>query len=173
MSRFHNRQGSSHHSDGGKAKTVTGLMYNGSALKRGPLDDVKVVYFGPSERLMVEDADVASTATEMACLGEAYACKATSDRDKISKKIDDIGVRVEYVGSITSDYVKQGLSPWPDKEEKEEGYPRWPLHLKARRPSHVSSLLLRRRPCTRVSWRRGPAPRSSACWRRPPRSGTG
>ena len=92
---------------GDKAKALTGLMYARNALRRGWLDDVKVVYFGPSERLMVEDADVASAAIEVAGLGEAYACKAISDREKI----DSMGVRVEYVGSIISDYVKQGYVP--------------------------------------------------------------
>jgi len=96
---------------GDRDKALTGLMYARNALRRGWLDDVKVVYFGPSERLMVKDADVASAAMEAASLGEAYACKAISDRDEISEKIDELGVRVEYVGSILSDYVKQGYVP--------------------------------------------------------------
>ena len=96
---------------GDKDKALTGLMYAKNALKRGWLEDVKVVYFGPSENLMVEDADVASAAIEVASLGETYACKAISDREEISEKIDDMGVRVEYVGSIISDYIKQGYVP--------------------------------------------------------------
>jgi len=96
---------------GDKDKALTGLMYAKNALKRGWLEDVKVVYFGPSENLMVENADVASAAIEVASLGETYACKAISDREKISEKIDDMGVRVEYVGSIISDYIKQGYVP--------------------------------------------------------------
>ena len=96
---------------GDRDKALTGLMYARNALRRGWLDDVKVVYFGPSERLMVEDADVASAAIEVASLGEAYACKAISDRDEISEKIDELGVRVEYVGTIISDYIRQGYVP--------------------------------------------------------------
>ena len=96
---------------GDKDKALTGLMYAKNALKRGWLEDVKVVYFGPSENLMVKDADVASAAIEVASLGETYACKAISDREEISEKIDDMGVRVEYVGSIISDYIKQGYVP--------------------------------------------------------------
>jgi hypothetical protein len=96
---------------GDKAKALTGLMYAKNALKRGWLRDVKVVYFGPSERLMVEDADVASAAIEVARLGEAFACKAISDRENISENIDEMGVKVEYVGTIISDYIKQGYVP--------------------------------------------------------------
>jgi hypothetical protein len=96
---------------GDKSKALTGLMYARNALRRGWLRDVKVVYFGPSERLMAEDADVASAAIEVASLGEAYACKAVSDRENISEKIDEMGVKVEYVGAIISDYIKQGYVP--------------------------------------------------------------
>jgi len=96
---------------GDKAKALTGLMYAKNALKRGWLGDVKVVYFGPSEQLMVEDADVASAAIEVASLGEAFACKAISDRENISEKIDEMGVKVKYVGTIISGYIKQGYVP--------------------------------------------------------------
>ena len=96
---------------GDKAKALTGLMYARNALKRGWLGDVKVIYFGPSERLMVEDSEVASAAIEVAGLGESLACKAVSDRDGISAKVEEMGVRVEYVGSVISDYVKQGYAP--------------------------------------------------------------
>lgn len=96
---------------GDKSKALTGLMYAKNASKRGWLDDVKVVYFGPSEQLMVEDADVASAAIEVASLGEAYVCKAISDCENISERIDEMGIRVEYVGTIISNYIKHGCVP--------------------------------------------------------------
>ncbi|HUV34072.1 MAG TPA: hypothetical protein VMW22_04020 [Candidatus Desulfaltia sp.] len=96
---------------GDKGKALTGLMYAKNALKRGWMEDVKVVYFGPSEQLMVTDPDVASAAIEVAGLGDSIACKAISDREGISDKVDGMGVRVEYVGSIISDLIKQGYAP--------------------------------------------------------------
>ena len=54
---------------------------------------------------------VASAAIEVSSLGETFACKAISDRENISEKIDKMGVKVEYVGTIISDYVKQGYVP--------------------------------------------------------------
>ena len=50
---------------GDKAKALTGLMYTKNAVKRGWLGDVKVVYFGPSERLMCSDPEVADAAIEV------------------------------------------------------------------------------------------------------------
>lgn len=69
------------------------------------------MYFGPSEQLMVTDPDVASVTIEVAGLGESIACKAISDWEGISDKVGHMGVRVEYVGSIISDLIKQGYTP--------------------------------------------------------------
>ncbi|MCW4050553.1 MAG: hypothetical protein NWE89_12545 [Candidatus Bathyarchaeota archaeon] len=96
---------------GDKAKALTGLMYAKNAIVREWMEDVKVVYFGPSEQLMYSDADVANAAIEIAGMSETFACKAISDREGISEKIDEMGVKVEYVGTIISDYIKQGYVP--------------------------------------------------------------
>jgi hypothetical protein len=96
---------------GDKQKALTGLMYTKNAFKREWLPDIKVVYFGPSEKLMVEDSQVRDEAIEVANMGECYACKAISDREAISDKVDEMGIRVEYVGSIISDLIKQGYVP--------------------------------------------------------------
>ena len=96
---------------GDKAKVLTGLMYARNAIKRGWMDEVKVVYFGPSEQLMEQDTKVAEAAMEIAGMSESFACKAISDRGGISEKIDEMGVKVDYVGSIISDFIKQGYVP--------------------------------------------------------------
>ena len=96
---------------GDKAKALTGLIYAKNAILRKWMDDVKVVYFGPSEQLMYSDPDVANAAIEIADMSESFACKAISDREGISEKIDGMGVKVEYVGTIISDYIKDGYTP--------------------------------------------------------------
>lgn len=98
-------------STGDKEKALTGLMYTRNVIKREWLPDIKVVYFGPSEKLMTTDPDVADAAIEVASLGECYACKAISDREEVSSKIDDMGIKVEYVGSIISEFIKKGYTP--------------------------------------------------------------
>jgi hypothetical protein len=94
-----------------KEKVMTGLMYAKNAISRKWIDDVKVVYFGPVERLMTEDPEVANAALEVATLGESFACKAISDKQTISDKIAVMGIKVEYVGSIISNYIKDGYVP--------------------------------------------------------------
>ncbi|MGD2141968.1 MAG: hypothetical protein PVH79_00640 [Candidatus Bathyarchaeota archaeon] len=96
---------------GDKEKAQTALMYAGNAIKRGWLDDVKVVFFGPSETLLTKDDTLMDQAREIAEKGGSFACKYISDRDGISSKIEKLGVRVEYVGSIISDFIKEGYIP--------------------------------------------------------------
>ena len=96
---------------GEKEKALTALMYAKNALKRKWLEDVKIFFFGPSEKLITSDPEVADAVLEVVSMGESYACKAISDTQEISGKIHDLGVRVEYVGSIISDYIKEGYAP--------------------------------------------------------------
>jgi hypothetical protein len=96
---------------GEKEKLLTALMYARNALKRKWLEDVKVFFFGPSEKLITSDPEVADAVLEIVSLGDSYACKAISDNQEISDKISDLGVRVEYVGSIISSYIKEGYVP--------------------------------------------------------------
>ncbi len=94
-----------------KEKAQTALMYANNAIKRGWLDDVKVVYFGPSEKLVVEDPIISDQARVIAEAGGSIACKYISDRDGVSEKFEELGVQVEYVGSIISDLIKDGYTP--------------------------------------------------------------
>ncbi len=75
------------------------------------LKDVRVIFFGPSENLLVGDTDVTASAAELAKIGKPLACKFLSDRDEISEKIESLGISVEYVGSMISDLVKEGYTP--------------------------------------------------------------
>ena len=96
---------------GDREKAQTALMYANNAIKRGWLDDVKVVYFGPSEKMIVEDPILSDQAQEIAEAGGSIACKYISDRDGVSEKIEKLGVQVEYVGNIVSDLIKDGYIP--------------------------------------------------------------
>jgi hypothetical protein len=96
---------------GEKEKALTGLMYAKNTIKYGWLDGVRVIFFGPAEKLMVDDDDVRNEAIELARLGETFACKYISDRDETSKEILDLGVQVEYVGTIIADLLKEDYIP--------------------------------------------------------------
>ena len=96
---------------GDREKVLTALMYAKNTIKYGWLEDVRVIFFGPSENLLVGDTDITSSATELAGLGQPIACKFLSDRDNISERIVSLGITVDYVGTIIADLLKDGYTP--------------------------------------------------------------
>ncbi|MHA1929296.1 MAG: hypothetical protein ACTSV2_12040 [Candidatus Thorarchaeota archaeon] len=94
-----------------KEKVLTALMYARNTISQNWLDDVKVMFFGPSEKLLVEDQEIALEAQNLANIGETVACKFLSDRDEISDKISQLGVTVDYVGSSIAKLIKEGYVP--------------------------------------------------------------
>ena len=88
-----------------------GLIYPLNAAKKGWMDEVKVIFFGPSEKVAANDAEVQGRIKELLDAGvEVLACKWCSDRMSITEKLEAVGVKVVYVGSIISDLLKDGWS---------------------------------------------------------------
>jgi hypothetical protein len=86
-----------------------GLVYPLNAAKKGWMDEVKVIFFGPSEKVVANDAEVQARVKEIIEQGvEVLACKWCSDRMGITEKLEAVGIKVEYVGSIISDLLKEG-----------------------------------------------------------------
>ena len=94
-----------------KEKALTGIMYAVNAQKNQWIEDVKVIFFGPFENLVCEDEEVAAAASQLLDFETPIACKFLSDRDGISKKLDEIGFDVQYVGSIISNNIINGYIP--------------------------------------------------------------
>ncbi len=94
-----------------KQKALTGIMYAVNAQKNKWVDDLKVIFFGPFENLLAEDAQVAEAASQLLAYQPPTACKFLSDRDGISARLEDLGVNVDYVGSLISGYLEEGYAP--------------------------------------------------------------
>lgn len=98
-------------STGEREKALTGLMYAKNAIEQNWIEDIEVIFFGPIEKLILEDEEIMGYAEAIADQTECVACKYLSDRDDISEDIEDLGMDVDYVGSIISDYIKEGYTP--------------------------------------------------------------
>ena len=86
-----------------------GLIYPLNAAKKKWLDEVIVIFFGPSEKLAAYDIEVQGKIKELLENGiEVIACKWCSDRMNITPLLENFGVRVEYVGSIITQLIKDG-----------------------------------------------------------------
>jgi hypothetical protein len=86
-----------------------GLVYPLNAKKHGWMEEVKLIVFGPSEKLAAYDTEVQGRLKEMSELGiEVIACKWCADRMKITEALENAGLKVAYVGPIISQLIKDG-----------------------------------------------------------------
>ncbi len=69
------------------------------------------MFFGPSEQLVANDGEVANKARDIAALTDCFACKAISDKQGVSQNLKEAGMKVEYVGDIISNLIKEGYFP--------------------------------------------------------------
>ena len=86
-----------------------GLVYPLNAAKKKWMDEVKLIIFGPSEKVAAYDAEVQGRIKELLEAGiEVMACKWCADRMNITDILEDAGIKVVYVGSIMSELLKDG-----------------------------------------------------------------
>lgn len=98
-------------STGDNEKALTGMIHAHRSMTEGWMDDVKVIFFGPSEGLLIRDVSIAGIAQQICEAEKPTACKFIADRDGISEKIEQLGLKVDYVGPIISNYIKDGYVP--------------------------------------------------------------
>ena len=97
-------------SDAGKART--GAMYALNALKEGWMDEVKLIFFGPAQNLLLDDKELQKQVKEYQEMENAVvACKFISDRDQKSEQLLEVGIQVEYVGEMISEHIHAGYVP--------------------------------------------------------------
>ena len=89
-----------------------GLVYPLNAAKNKWMDEVKVIFFGPSEKVAAYDSEIQGRIKELQKFGvEVLACKWCSDRMNITKTLEEAGIKVIGVGPIISQLLKDGWVP--------------------------------------------------------------
>lgn len=94
-----------------REKVLTALMYAKNTIKYGWIPEVRVIFFGPAENLLVSDTDVTASAKELVNFSQPIACQYISDRDNITERIEKLGIKTDYVGSIIADLLNDGYTP--------------------------------------------------------------
>ena len=85
------------------------FMYTYNAKKYGWWDDITLVVWGPSAKLVSEDTELQEYLAEMTKQGVVLnACKACSDQYEVSDKLQELGIDVKYMGVELTDYIKEG-----------------------------------------------------------------
>ena len=86
-----------------------GLVYPLNAKKKGWMDEVKVIFFGPSEKLLAYDKRIQERVKELQETGvEVLACIWCAERMNITGTIEALGVPVLSVGPVISLLLKEG-----------------------------------------------------------------
>ncbi|MDD4971546.1 MAG: DsrE family protein [Paludibacter sp.] len=82
-------------------------MYAVNSIKNSWWDEVNVIIWGASAKLIGEDTQVQTEVMEMLARGvKVEACKACSDNLGVSEKLIQLGVNVRYMGSALTGYLK-------------------------------------------------------------------
>ena len=90
-----------------------GLVYPLNATKKGWMDEVKVILFGPSEKVAANDMEVQGRVKGLLGEGvEVLACKWCADRMGITEKLEATGVKVVLcrVGYIRPSERRLGIA---------------------------------------------------------------
>lgn len=86
-------------------KMVTMYAYN--AKRWEWWDDITLIVWGPSAKLLSEDEDLQAEIGKMMDAGVIVkACKGCSDQYGVSEKLSELGVEVKYIGKEFTDYIK-------------------------------------------------------------------
>lgn len=85
------------------------IMYATNSKTRGWWQNVNVIIWGASARLVGNDTQVQAEVLEMIQQGvHVEACKDCSDRAGVSDRLFKLGIDVKYMGEPFTDYLKAG-----------------------------------------------------------------
>ncbi len=72
-------------------------------------DDITLIVWGPSAKLLSEDEEIQDSIAKLKEAGVVLeACKACSDQYGVSSTLRDLGVNVKYMGIPLTEYLKSG-----------------------------------------------------------------
>jgi len=84
------------------------FMYTFNSRKYGWWDDITLVVWGPSAKLLSEDEELQDYIRRIDSAGVTLkACKACADMYGVSEALESLGIEVKYMGEITN-YIKEG-----------------------------------------------------------------
>ena len=85
------------------------FMYAYNAKKYKWWDDITLIVWGPSAKLITEDEELQDYMHKIIDSGiSVKACKGCSDQYGVSEKLAELGIIVKYIGKEFTDYIKEG-----------------------------------------------------------------
>ena len=85
------------------------FMYTYNAKARDWWEDITLVVWGPSAKLLTEDKELQDYMNKIMEAGVTVkACKGCSDQYGVSEDLEKLGITVLYIGKELTDYIKEG-----------------------------------------------------------------
>lgn len=85
------------------------FMYTYNAKARDWWEDITLVVWGPSAKLLTEDKELQDYMHKIMEAGVTVkACKGCSDQYGVSEDLENLGITVLYIGKELTDYIKEG-----------------------------------------------------------------
>lgn len=89
--------------------TRMAFMYVGNAPRFDWWDDITLIVWGPSAKLLAGDENLQGAVRAMERSGvKLEACKACADQYDVSDKLTECGIDVKYMGDVLTGYIKEG-----------------------------------------------------------------
>ena len=90
-------------------KMVFMYTYNATTTRFGWWQDITLVIWGPSSKLLSVDKELQDYVAKMKEAGVTLeACKACADMYGVSDELAGLGVDVKYMGDVLTGYIKEG-----------------------------------------------------------------
>ena len=84
------------------------FMYTLNSKRFNWWQDITLVVWGPSAKLLVEDKELQDYLAKIIESGTVVkACKGCADQYGVSEQLEALGIEVKYMGELT-DYLKEG-----------------------------------------------------------------
>jgi len=84
------------------------FMYTLNAKKKGWFEDVTFIVWGPSSKLLSDDAKLQETVKEMIDEGvKLEACLRCAENYGVVERLKDLGIDVKLMGEPLSNYLKE------------------------------------------------------------------
>jgi len=85
------------------------FMYTYNAQINKWWDDITLIVWGPSAKLLTEDSELQEYLGRIIEAGVTVkACKGCADQYGVSEKLEELGITVLYIGKELTDYIKEG-----------------------------------------------------------------
>jgi hypothetical protein len=85
------------------------FMYTGNAKKQKWFDEVTLIVWGPSARLLAGDKELQARIRTMEGDGvKVQACLACADSYGVTEQLRQLGIEVKYMGKPLTDLIKSG-----------------------------------------------------------------